>query len=149
MARTDRDLVIRWWDEAWNEGLWAGGWNKTLSGVTAGQAAWKPSPDRRSIWQLVLHMIFWREAWLRRIVDGIKASAETIARENFVEVEDASDAAWDETRRRFAETQERMAALFRDSKVPINDFMYVLPHDCYHFGQIGYLRAMQGLPAVE
>ncbi|MEX0648407.1 MAG: DinB family protein [Balneolaceae bacterium] len=31
-----------------------------LRGVSAGQAAWKPSPDRNSIWNLVLHMAYWK-----------------------------------------------------------------------------------------
>jgi hypothetical protein len=60
-----RELVIKWWDEAWTEGLWAAAWSKSLNDLTPAQAAWRPPAtvggERHSIWQLVLHMIFWRE----------------------------------------------------------------------------------------
>jgi hypothetical protein len=42
-----------------------------------------------------------------------------------------------------------VAAALRDEKMPIDRLRYVLPHDCYHFGQINLLRAMLGLPPIE
>jgi hypothetical protein len=33
---------------------------------------------------------------------------------------------------------------------PTNDpLVSFLPHDMYHFGQINFIRAMQGLPPIE
>lgn len=152
MATSDRDLILKWWNDAWTEGLWAASWSKSVEGLTAAQAAWSPPGTlgkRHSIWQLVLHMVFWRENGLRRIAGEPKSTPEDIARLNFPELSDTSEAAWMEARRRFKGTQDRITAAL-ESKSPEADLiMYMLPHDCYHFGQINYLRAMQGLKPIE
>ena len=38
---TGRELVSRWWSEAWTEGLWAASWPKALEGLTPEQALLK------------------------------------------------------------------------------------------------------------
>ena len=40
-----------------------------LRGVAAEQAAWRPSPRRKSIWALALHVAYWDYA-VRRLLDG-------------------------------------------------------------------------------
>ena len=75
-----------------------------LEGLNALQAAWKPQPQRFSIWENALHLIVWREVMARR-ARGEQASAE-------------------ERKRRNHESPN------------------------YHFGQIMYLGAMQGLPPI-
>lgn len=153
MPQFDRDLILKWWDQAWTEGLWAAAWSKSLEGLTAQQAAWNPpsapgvTGARHSIWQLVLHMTFWRENWLRKLATGQKAGPEEIARLNFPIVTDTSEAAWAQARRQFAETQDRIAAALKDPSA--ESLTYFLPHDSYHFGQINYLRAMHGLKPIE
>jgi len=32
--------------------------------------------------------------------------------------------------------------------VPVEKLRYLLPHDAYHLGQVMYVRALQGLPAI-
>lgn len=154
----DRELVRKWWSEAWTEGLWAAAWSKSLDGLSPQQAAWAPPSapdveakpgDRHSIWQIVLHMIFWRETWLKRLAGHPRHTQEEQDRLNFPAVAIVSEAAWEHDKRRFKETQDRVAAAFADARTDISAFMYVLPHDCYHFGQINYLRAMQGLKPIE
>jgi len=39
-----------------------------LRGVKADQAAWTPTPDRKSIWELALHIAYWNYA-VRRYFD--------------------------------------------------------------------------------
>jgi uncharacterized damage-inducible protein DinB len=152
MGQTEREIVSKWWDEAWKDGLWAAAWSKSLEGLTPAQAAWTPregGPGRHSIWQIVLHMIFWRESWLRRAATGQKPTDEELARGNFPEVTDPSVKAWEDLRKRFADTQARVGKALREMGLEADPMMYFLPHDCYHFGQINYLRAMQGLKAIE
>jgi hypothetical protein len=36
--------------------------SEAIAGLTAAQAAWKPSPERHSIWQIVQHLTRWKEA---------------------------------------------------------------------------------------
>ena len=40
-----------------------------LRGVQPEQAVWKPAPDRHSIWELVLHIAYWKYA-VRRNLEG-------------------------------------------------------------------------------
>lgn len=41
-----------------------------VRGVTAEQAAWVPFPGRKSIWQLTLHIAYWKYAVRRRLEGG-------------------------------------------------------------------------------
>jgi uncharacterized damage-inducible protein DinB len=137
------------WDDAWNDGLWAAPWRASIEDLSAQQAAWTPALDRHSIWQIVLHMIFWRESWLKRAAGGPRHTDEEQERLNFPDITDTSEAAWATACQRFADTQSRIAEALRNSDPATDPLTYFLPHDCYHFGQIAYLRAMQGLPPID
>jgi hypothetical protein len=152
MAKGERALIARWWDEAWDEGLWAASWEKSVAGLTARQAAWRPRAvkgERHSIWQLVLHMIFWRESWLRRAATGVRPSGEEVQKFNFPKVSGASPAAWSAALKRFKKTQKQVGKALRTLGPNADPMIYFLPHDCYHFGQINMLRGMQGLKPIE
>src|SRR5205085_3867533 len=41
-----------------------------LDGVTAEQAIWRPGPDMKGIWDIVLHMALWNENIIERIESG-------------------------------------------------------------------------------
>ena len=45
-----------------------------LRGVTAEQAAWRPGPRRKSIWELALHIAYWDYA-VRRLLEGSARAA--------------------------------------------------------------------------
>ncbi len=149
VAPAARAFVGRWWDEAWNEGLWAAGWSKSLDGLTPEQAAWSPAPGKHSIWQNVLHMCFWRESWIRRATTGVRNTDQEYTQLNFPEVTEISQAAWDGARQRFEQTQDGIRTCLADPSPAFDRLMYFLPHDCYHFGQINLLRSLQGLPPIE
>ena len=145
----DRPSLLKWWNDAWTEGLWAASWSKAVADLTPAQAAWTPAPGRHSIWQIVEHMMFWREDNLRRLAGGTKPTPEQLASGNFPQIRDTSDAAWRDTLRRFEDSQKRLAAAIADPKNSLDRVAYLLPHDSYHIGQITYLRALQGLPPIE
>jgi len=145
----DRSLMTKWWHDAWKEGLWAASWDNSLQGLTAAQAAWRPAPGRHSIWQIVSHMTFWREDALGRLKGKAAPSDEEVARQNFPEPKDASDKAWRDAVQRFSRSQEAVGKALADAGVSIERLAYMLPHDCYHMGQINYIRAMQGIKTIE
>ncbi|HRQ72599.1 MAG TPA: DinB family protein [Phycisphaerales bacterium] len=149
MHPATRSHFADWWDEVLTEGHWAASWRASLDALTAEQAAWSPAPERHSIWQIVLHMVFWREVALRRARTGQGPTPDERARLNFPEITDRSEAAWTEAKRRLEDTHARIAAALRDPN-PANDALAeFLPHDAYHFGQINYLRAMQGMEPID
>ena len=104
---TDRELLLSFWNAAWSEGLWAAAWSKSVDNLTPAQAAWSPAPGRHSIWQIVLHMIFWRENELRRFATGQPPSAKEVEELNFPTLTDTSQIAWDKACERLRDTQER------------------------------------------
>ena len=144
----DRKTLVQQWNEAEAKGLWAAPWSKCVAGLTAAQAAWKPNPQRHCIWQLVHHITFWREHELRNLA-GTKPDETEIARRNWEEAADSSVAAWSASVRRLDETYQHIAKAIADERNSLDRLQYLLPHDCYHFGQIMYVRALQGLASID
>jgi hypothetical protein len=145
----DRAPLASWWDDAWKEGLWAAPWGRAIADLSPAQASWKPAPGRHSIWQIVTHIIFWRESELGLLAGKPRPRPERIAAEQFAEPSEPTDAAWAATRERLADSQRRLSEAFRDPSSDLKRASYLLPHDCYHFGQVCYIRALQGLPPIE
>lgn len=142
-------MAVRMWEEAWTEGLWHATWEKALDGLTPSQAAWKPYPARHSIWQIVNHILFWQDYSLR-LISGNKPAQEEVERGNWPDPAEISEDAWSEARRRFAESHQKMRDAMQTADAKgLERLIYHLPHESYHFGQIMYLRALQGLPPIE
>jgi hypothetical protein len=147
----ERERLKKLWEEAMSEGVWYAPWGKALEGLSAGQAAWKPAEGRHSIWQLVNHIIFWQDYTLRA-ARGQKPTREEFAKEterrNWEEPVQVSEAAWKDARDKFLASYRAMVDLV-DSPEATERPLYHLLHESYHFGQIMYLRAMQGLAPIE
>jgi hypothetical protein len=144
-------MLRKLWDEALTEGVWYAPWQKAVDGLSAEQAAWKPDPQRHSIWQLVNHIVFWQDYTLRA-ARGQKPTREEFARErdrrNWEEPTEITDTAWAGARERFNRSYRAMVDLVNTSDA-LERPLYHLLHESYHFGQIMYLRAMQGLEPIE
>ncbi|HEX9492264.1 MAG TPA: DinB family protein [Thermoanaerobaculia bacterium] len=65
---SNRDLLLRMLDEAFQRKAWHGtNLRRSLRGVTAEEARWKPGPQRHNIWELTLHCGYWKYAVRRRL----------------------------------------------------------------------------------
>src|SRR5947209_2286677 len=49
---------------------WVHPLSEALTGLTAEEAAWRPGPDIKGIWDIVLHMAVWTENIIARIRSG-------------------------------------------------------------------------------
>ena len=145
--KTGRELLVSWWDEAWESGLWAAPWKSVLEGVSAEQAAHGPGPGRNSIWQTVNHICFWREHELRRLT-GETVGSDEVNRRNFEAPAGSSEAGWAAARERFGATHRQIRAVLADERSDISRIKYLIPHDSYHVGQIMTLRALHGLAPI-
>lgn len=145
----DRSELVTWWDEAWTSGLWAAAWGKAVAGLTPQQAAWSPGPGRRSIWQQVNHMVFWRTISLRRLRGGKGPSEDELRRGNWQGPAKVTPAAWRATIKRFADSHKKVRTAMANKKNPLDRVRYLVPHDNYHVGQIMLLRALQGMEPLE
>ena len=144
---TDREMLGKMWDEMWGAYTWIPGWEKSFADLTPQQAAWKPSPERNSIWQHLNHICFWRETVLRRLRNDSPGEAE-IQKQNFLAPAEVTAEAWQAARERLKRAHEAIRAAIGDPQVPIEKLQYLLPHDAYHLGQVMLLRALQGIPPV-
>lgn len=144
----ERKALVELWGGAWEEGLWAAPWSKVLDGLTASQAAWKPHSARHSIWQVVRHLLFWREVTLRVARGEPEPDQAEVGRCSWEEPTRTDAGAWRETVQRFETSQRDMVEALTTTDRELERFHYHLFHDSYHTGQIMVLRAMQGLAPI-
>src|SRR6476660_8383136 len=118
----------------------------TLDEISAKEAATKPFPYFNSIWEIVNHMINWRETVLKRIQgENIESPEDNY----FSSIRDRSEEAWQKTRERFRESQQQWLAEIKKMRRKELDLKHdfsphsnyellhgILQHDAYHLGQI-------------
>ena len=145
------------YDEDWQ---WQPPLSAALEGLTAGQAAWRPAPERHSIWQIVRHLILWKRAVLQAW-DGDPPDGSALSAQDWREAS-GSDADWERDRQSLLD----ISAEFLTRAQALDDAGLARPmvwyetgevqplamrlirtttHDIYHAGQIMYLRALQGI----
>jgi hypothetical protein len=130
--------------------------SEAIAGLTASQAAWKPSPERHSIWQIVRHLTRWKEAcyedWQGRTPDYA-----AIDKGDWASVS-GDDTAWQadvealhEISRKYKTYVEHLGPEELERTVaglgePLADSVLAMAtHDTYHAGQIRYVRVLQGV----
>lgn len=143
-----REALTKLWTDAWNGESWVAPWAKAID-LTPQQAAWTPAAGRHTIWQVVSHVIFWREYNLDLLAGKPKLPPEEVQRRNFPAPPAITGASWQQARDRLADSHRRIAAALADPSLPQDRLRHFLYHDAYHLGQIMYLRALQGLPPIE
>src|SRR5205814_3077013 len=64
-----RDVLIAF-EYSYKHDDWVNPLADALAGVTATEAAWKPGPNSKGIWDIVLHMTVWTENIVLRMESG-------------------------------------------------------------------------------
>jgi len=141
---------------SFDEERWYAGLLKSVDGLTAAQAAWKPAPDRNSIQQIVRHLTLWKEALLSDW-DGKTPDYDQAEAGDWQPVS-SDDAAWradvnalEAVTRTLAErwallSEEELLAVPPGRKRPPLQLVFDLTsHDAFHAGQIRLLRRLQGV----
>lgn len=126
-----------------------------VSSLTMQEALYKPSPERHGIWQLVRHISYWKYWSLTYLNENKKLNAKEDNWAPLPEVQ--TEETWQEeitNLRKLNEDCISAAEKLGDELLTSDDekviyFRQLLYHDSYHTGQIGFLRAMQGLKPVE
>lgn len=127
-----------------------------LRGMDATQAAWKPAPNRNSIWDLVLHMAYWKYNILRKLNPDYPKGFER-SPANFPDLPDVrSEKGWEADKKLLQQTHEKLIQEIKD--FPPEKLDEVCPtkkewtyaqlitgitaHDVYHIGQIQVLKRL-------
>ena len=139
-----------------------GGWHGgptpigSLRGVSVEQAAWKPFPGRKSIWDLTLHIAYWKYA-VRRRLEGGEDNRFPRSPANWPRIDDTSDAkAWANDVALLKTEHERLLEAVRSVAPrrygePTSGgkrwtrgelILGIAQHDAYHTGQIQMLKRL-------
>lgn len=127
---------------------------ETLQSISPKIAAQKIRPNSNSIWEIVNHLIAWRENVLQRVKGKIMTTPD---HNYFTAIEDLSETAWQQSLQDLATSQENWIDFLREldetalAKIyPKNNHTYyehihgILHHDAYHLGQIVLLKKLLG-----
>jgi len=144
-------------DTAYNRRSWHGtNLRGSVRGATARQAAWRPSPTRHNIWELVVHAAYWKYAVQRRLTGARRGSFPLEGSNWFARGPAADERAWradvallDRMHRSLREAVAGLSA--RDlNRKPAGGSVSVFAllsgiaaHDLYHAGQIQLLKRLQ------
>lgn len=135
---------------------WAGGATVLgcLRGVSAEQAAWKPTEDRKSIWELALHVAYWKYAVSRKLQDSPKGGFPR-SPSNWPRMPDPADeAAWKRDRALLRNEHRKLVEVvgeFDPGRLDeagtrayrYADLVYgIAMHDTYHVGQIQLMKRL-------
>jgi len=150
-------LLVRLLDESYERSAWQGPNLKgSLRGISAGQAAWRPSPGRHNIWELTLHAAYWKYAVWRMLTGEKRGSFPEKGSNWFARPVSPTESAWKADRTLLdAEHRKLRAAVAalsggaalrkkpRGSKRTVDTLIYgVASHDVYHTGQIQLLKRL-------
>jgi hypothetical protein len=144
-------------DTAYDRVSWHGtNLRGSLRGLTPKQAAWRPSPRRHNIWELVVHAAYWKYVAWRRLTSAARGSFAQEGSNWFERPPDTSTKAWQADLRVLADAHRtlRAAVADLDSRTldrPIGGksrttrralVTGVAAHDLYHAGQIQLLKRL-------
>ena len=119
-----------------------------LAGVTAAEAAWRPGPDGRGIWDIVLHMTVWTKNIVERMRSGQPARPAEGAWPPPDTVMD--EAAWEQAQQRLWDALAALQAYMETNSLDalagspygLGDLFCRFIHNAYHIGQITKMREL-------
>ncbi|UCD73869.1 MAG: DinB family protein [Phycisphaerales bacterium] len=145
------------------EGWEHGSFLSLIGDLTSDQAQWRPAPDKRCIWELVIHMRSWR-SFVNNRLRGEPVPDPFVPWPPLPEANDGGDRErlWaaeieslKEIHNQLVEAAGNLDPAERHPHPDLKHLPHVIGplgvqiHDSYHLGQIAMLRGMQGLPPVE
>ena len=137
----------------YNQDPWLGvNFVDKLAQLSPNQAAFKFTPDSNSIWEILNHLISWREL----VLEGIHEKTYTSPSHNFfLPISEPSQIEWKKTLDRLNQSQDSwltylstMDEAIFDEQFNDKNYTYyelilgVLHHDIYHLGQISLLARL-------
>jgi hypothetical protein len=161
----DVALLLSIFDRAYDRQSWHGtNLRGSIRGLSPTRAAWRPSPGRHNIWELVVHAAYWKYAVWRRLTHASRGSFPLKGSDWFRRPESPTDDAWrDDVRllqRMHSQLREVVAGLgaagvsqgrrrgtdetnARGGVTVFELVAGVAAHDLYHAGQIQLLKKLQ------
>lgn len=157
------ELLLGLLDEAFDRRSWHGtNLGGSLRGLGATQAAWRPAPGRRNVWEIAVHCAYWKYAVRRRLAGGKRAAFALAGSNWFARPQGpASESAWRRERALLADEhaalRRAVAALparrlreKRGAETVARLIRGIAAHDFYHAGQIQLIKRLaRSAPAAR
>jgi hypothetical protein len=140
-------LLLAFIDQAYDKKAWHGPTLRGATrGVTASEAAWRPSPKHHNIRELVLHAAYWKYAVRRRLTGGARGAFLIKGSNWFDGSDNLSPAQWKQDLVLMDEQHmllRKTIAELPPSKLGRLDMIYgIASHDLYHAGQVQLLKRL-------
>jgi len=156
MPRKEIKSLLSLLDQAYAGPAWHGPCLRAaLRGVSHHAAARRPGPGRNSIWELVVHLAYWKYAVRRRLLGEKRANFPEKGRNFFPRPIELSARAWQRDLALLARMHKELratAASLDDSaldrrslgsrQAPRYMIAGIAMHDTYHGGQIQLLKRL-------
>ncbi len=150
-----KEVVLHHLEHTFEKEGWQPSLAMSVDGLSAEQAAWRPSTERHSIWQIVRHITLWKRAVFEDW-SGRKPDYREIERQDWQEAA-GDETAWrsDAAALHAASKQvvewaqglgeEELSRPIGKERSPLAAHLIMMAtHDSYHAGQIRCLRTIQG-----
>jgi hypothetical protein len=142
-------------DQSFDHRAWHGTYLKgSLKGVDLELATWRPKHGAHPIWEIVLHVAYWKYVVRRRLVGGTR-KAFPYRGTNWIEIPDERDEkGWmdavkllidqhGELRRAIAGLNvKRLHTKLQPGSTVLQTIMGIASHDLYHTGQIQLIKSL-------
>jgi uncharacterized damage-inducible protein DinB len=151
---SDIQRILTHYDGVFSGNPWHGDpvW-QVLDGISAQQAATRPVPAAHTIWEIVMHMIFWEDVVTQRLAGQRAGLVEEL---NFPPMPEITGENWRRTLDQFRASNENFrAALAKLDPAKLNELTAagkrtyygeahgIIEHHVYHLGQIALLQKAQ------
>lgn len=125
-----------------------------LGSITPAKAFWQPTATAHSIAQIISHMIYWRQALIRRLDGDIEYKPSMKSADNWKSNEQLRRAGFPALKKSLDESHSILLTLLSKQKDSVLKKRYsdkatfrdlingILQHDLYHTGQIAYLKSI-------
>jgi len=155
---TTKEFLIEQFTVCYDENGWFVALKNALRNLTAEQASWKTENLDNSIWEILAHLNFYNERYLKRFKGEQLAPSNLENSETFAGAENASETAWQAEVERFdmvmsewrnllesADEDKLAQAVSAENNSPWREVISnINTHNAHHGGQIVVLRKLQG-----
>jgi len=155
---TTKETLLEQFTACYDENGWFVALKNAVKNLTAEQANWKTENLNNSIWEIVHHLNFYNEAYLKRFkgIDYVYPTSDNS--ETFAGAETVSEEAWQAEIEKFDSIMTEWRSLLEAAESGKFDeavsaanlstwsslLAHVNAHNAHHGGQIVVLRKLQG-----
>jgi uncharacterized damage-inducible protein DinB len=155
---TTKEILLEQFTACYDENGWFVALKNAVKNLSAQQAIWKPENSDNSTWEILSHLNFYNEAYLKRFQGIDYVYPTTDNNETFSSAENASEEAWQAEVERFDSIMNEWRNLlgeadeskFGEAVSATNKSLWssivahINVHNAHHGGQIVLLRKLQG-----